>query len=89
MFSLEEQLGYGSFSVASMDSTSTASAEYSIDDRKELSNLTRKLRRAKRRMLLTAAQVPRSPVDQLREILLQVSVNDQFDRVRSGTFDEE
>jgi len=40
-----------------------------------LTTLTRKLRRAKRQLLLNAAKEPASPVDKLRGILLQVSVD--------------
>jgi hypothetical protein len=43
--------------------------------RRERQEITRKLRQAKRQLLLKSAEQPSSPVDQLRGILLQLSVD--------------
>lgn len=50
-------------------------AVYTQTDRQELRDITRKLRRAKRKLLLKSAEKADRPVDQLREILLQLSVD--------------
>lgn len=44
-------------------------------DRNELSSMSRSLRRAKRKLLLKAVEEPTKPVDQLRELLLQLSLD--------------
>jgi hypothetical protein len=49
--------------------------KYSSTELRELLNLTRQLRRAKRQLLLKSVESPSCPVDRLRGILLQLSVD--------------
>jgi hypothetical protein len=53
--------------------------KYTSTDRQGLLNLTRKLRRAKRQLFLKSVESPSSPVDRLRGILLQLSVDTMDD----------
>ena len=48
---------------------------YSDAEREQLQEMSRKLRRAKRQLLLKSAAPAARPMDQLREILLQLSVD--------------
>lgn len=60
-----------------LDESSTS--KYSHQERQELQEMTLKLRRAKRRLLLKSAEQPSSNVDRLREILLQLSLDTSED----------
>jgi hypothetical protein len=67
-----------------------------VRDRESLLEMSRGLRRAKRRLFLAATSQPTEPVDQLRELLRQISVDcmDNFSsddemslsRLRSNSF---
>ena len=48
--------------------------KYSAKQVQELQEMSRNLRRAKRKLLLKSAEAPSRPVDQLRGMLLQLSV---------------
>jgi len=48
---------------------------FSATERKELVEMARQLRRAKRRLLLKAAEQPSRPADRLREMLRQLSLD--------------
>jgi hypothetical protein len=56
------------------------------DESNELKEMTRSLRRAKRRLLLEAAKRPSAPVEQLREILFQFSFDDGDTSSPSSSF---
>jgi hypothetical protein len=54
-------------------------SDYSHTERQELQEMSLRLRRTKRRLLLKSAEKPSNNVDRLREILLQLSVNSSGD----------
>jgi hypothetical protein len=54
-------------------------SDYSRTERQELQEMTLRLRRTKRRLLLKSAEKPSNNVDRLREILLQLSVESSGD----------
>jgi len=49
--------------------------QYSLEDREEVRKITRKLRQAKRKLLLKCAEQPATSVDKFREIFLGLSVD--------------
>lgn len=53
--------------------------KYSQSERVQLQEMSRKLRRAKRQLLLKSVEQPVRPVDKLRDILLQLSVDSTDD----------
>ena len=65
-------------SVDSFDSMDTF--KYSVAERDSLRLMTRRLRQAKRKLLLKCVETPEDPVDKLRDILLKISVDasDEF-----------
>jgi hypothetical protein len=58
-------------------------SDYSHTERQELQEMTLRLRRTKRRLLLKSAEKSSNNVDRLREMLLQLSVESSGDVLRS------
>lgn len=59
-----------------MNTSNDSQATYSRQDRQELAAMARRLHKIKRRMLLKSVNQPASPVDNLRNMLLQVALDD-------------
>jgi hypothetical protein len=64
----------GEESMEMLSSGQKETSSSSINGRESMKDITRKLRRAKRQLLLKSVQKPASPVDQLRGMILQLSV---------------
>lgn len=60
-------------SFDSMDTTTTT--KYSVAERDSLRLMSRRLRQAKRKLLLKCVETPEAPVDKLRDLLLKLSVD--------------
>ena len=78
--SLEKQQGQQD-DLKSVDSFDSMDMQkYSVAERDSLRLMTRRLRQAKRKLLLKCVETPEDPVDKLRDILLKISVDasDEF-----------
>ena len=69
-------------SVDSFDSFE--SAKYSCAERDSLRAMSRKLRQAKRKLLLKCVETPTDPVDKLRDILLKISIDSASDEMSNS-----
>lgn len=69
-------------SVGSFDSFE--SGNYSCAERDSLRAMSRKLRQAKRKLLLKCVETPTDPVDKLRDILLKISIDSVSDEMSTS-----
>jgi len=77
-------------SVGSFDSFESG-GKYSCAERDSLRGMSRKLRQAKRKLLLKCVENPTDPVDKLRDILLKISIDSVSDEMSTSinSFDNE